>query len=73
MTCSVDIDAPKEGRPATRVNWLLRQLKVAPESLRVEAFAMHGRGTSSASRLKDLREDATAPSRTRSENSRASG
>ena len=60
VTCSVDIDAPKEGRPATRVNWLLRQLKVAPESLRVEAFAMHGRGTSSASLLKDVREDATA-------------
>ena len=60
MTCSVDIDAPKEGRPATRVNWLIRQLKVAPEGLRVEAFAMHGRGTSSASLLKDVREDATA-------------
>jgi hypothetical protein len=59
VTCSVDIDAPKEGRPATRVNWLIRQLKAAPEGLRVEAFAMHGRGTSSASLLKDVREDPT--------------
>ncbi len=59
VTCFVDIDAPKEGRPATRVNWLIRQLKAAPEGLRVEAFAMHGRGTSSASLLKDVREDPT--------------
>ncbi len=59
VTCFVDIDAAKEGRPATRVNWLIRQHKAAPEGLRVEAFAMHGRGTSSASLLKDVREDPT--------------
>src|SRR3712207_1777950 len=27
VTCHVDLDAPKEGRPSTRVNWLVRQLK----------------------------------------------
>jgi hypothetical protein len=26
VVCSVDIDAPKEGRPTTKVNWLVRQL-----------------------------------------------
>ena len=27
IVCSVDIDAPKDGRPTTKVNWLVRQLK----------------------------------------------
>src|SRR5690606_38572460 len=30
VTCSLTIDAPKEGRATTRVNWLIRQLKDAP-------------------------------------------
>ncbi len=59
VTCHVDIDAPREGRPTTRVNWLVRQLKGAPEGLRVEAFAAHGRGTSTAALLKDLRDDSS--------------
>jgi hypothetical protein len=60
ITCWVDVDAPKEGRPATRVNWLVRQLKAAPEGLRLEAFAAHGRGTSTAALLKDVRENPAA-------------
>jgi hypothetical protein len=43
-TCYVDIDAPKEGRPATRVKWLLRQLSAAPDTVRVEAFEARSRG-----------------------------
>ena len=39
VTCHVDMDAPREGRPTTRVNWLLRQLKSAPDATRLEAFA----------------------------------
>lgn len=40
VTTSVSIDAPREGRPAARINWLLRQLAEAPAELRVEtAFA----------------------------------
>ena len=31
VTCHVDVDAPREGRPTTRVNWLVRQLKNAPD------------------------------------------
>lgn len=57
VTCHVDIDAPKEGRATTRVNWLLRQLKAAPESLRVEAFAAHSRGPGTAELLRDVREN----------------
>ena len=58
ITCSVDIAAPREGRSTTRVNWLVRQLKDAPETTRLEAFAMHGRGASSAALLRDVRSDA---------------
>lgn len=60
ITCHMDIDAPKEGRPTTRVNWLLRQLKAAPSSLRVEAFTVNQRGDGAAELLGTLREDSTA-------------
>jgi hypothetical protein len=59
ITCYVDVDAPKEGRPGTRVNWLVRQLKNAPDSLRVEAFQLHARGAGAAALLKDIRQDPT--------------
>jgi hypothetical protein len=60
VTCHVDIDAPREGRPATRVNWLVRQLKDAPETLRVEAYAAHARGNSAAELLRVVRENPLA-------------
>jgi hypothetical protein len=60
VTCQVEVDAPREGRPTTRVNWLVRQLKSAPDSLRLEAFAAHARGASTASLLKEVREDPAA-------------
>jgi hypothetical protein len=60
LTCHVDLDAPKEGRPSTRVNWLIRQLKAAPDTLRVEAFAAHARSGSAACLLKEVRDDAAA-------------
>jgi hypothetical protein len=34
--CVVNVPAPREGRPTTRVNWLLRQLKSAPAQLCIE-------------------------------------
>jgi hypothetical protein len=37
FTTSVELAAPGEGRPRTRLNWLLRQLAEAPDELRVEA------------------------------------
>ncbi|HSK50249.1 MAG TPA: hypothetical protein VK889_07110 [Solirubrobacterales bacterium] len=33
---SVRVAAPKEGRPLTRINWILRQLRRAPDTLRIE-------------------------------------
>ena len=57
IICHVDIDAPKEGRPTTRVNWLLRQLKNAPDGTRLEAFVQHARGSSAAELLGTVREN----------------
>jgi len=54
---SFSVDAPGEGRPTTRVNWLLRQLKDAPDTLRVEAFAARQRGGGNAELLGAVRED----------------
>jgi hypothetical protein len=51
----VDVAAPGEGRPTTRVNWLLRQLKSASDNLRIEAFVVHGRGSSAAALMSDVR------------------
>lgn len=59
LTCHVDLDAPKQGRPATRVNWLVRQLKNAPETVRIESYIAHGRGSSSAELLHTVRENPT--------------
>jgi hypothetical protein len=56
VTCHVDIAAPREGRAATRVNWLLRQLRHAPDSTRIEAFVMHARGAGMAELLRGVRE-----------------
>jgi hypothetical protein len=36
VSSSVDIPAPQDGRSLTRVNWLLRQLSGAPDSLKIE-------------------------------------
>jgi len=36
--CSFSVDAPKEGKSTTRVNWLLRQLRAASDSIRVESI-----------------------------------
>lgn len=36
VTTSVELKAPREGRPRTRINWLLRQLKKAPSDLRID-------------------------------------
>jgi hypothetical protein len=57
ISCHVDIDAPKHGRATTRVNWLVRQLKSAPDSVRVEAFAARSRGAGAAELLRSVREE----------------
>lgn len=57
VTCHLDIDAPNAGKSTTRVNWLVRQLKSAPDSLRVEAFVANGRGPGAAELLGTVREN----------------
>ncbi|WGY03671.1 hypothetical protein QI633_07860 [Nocardioides sp. QY071] len=57
VTCELVVDAPKTGRPTTRVNWLARQLKDAPGSLRIEASALNQRGPGAAELLSVVRED----------------
>ncbi len=57
VTCHVDVDAPGQGRPTTRVNWLVRQLKNAPDSLRIETFVARSRSSSGAELLGTIRED----------------
>lgn len=56
VTCHVDLAAPRDGRATTRVNWLLRQLRHAPDSTRLEAFVMHGRGAGTAELLRAVRD-----------------
>lgn len=57
ITCSVEVDAPKEGRPTTRVNWLLRQMKAAPDGVRIEAFAANQRGAGATELLGAVRDN----------------
>jgi hypothetical protein len=59
IICHVDVDAPREGRPTTRVNWLVRQLKEAPDTVRIEAFTMHARGPGRAELLGAVRAEPT--------------
>jgi hypothetical protein len=37
--CAATVPAPREGRPTTRVNWLVRQLKTAPGQLCIQPSA----------------------------------
>lgn len=57
VTCHTDIDAPRQGRPQTRVNWLVRQLKGAPDHVRVEAFMANTRGPGTTELLGAVREN----------------
>jgi hypothetical protein len=53
-TIEVDVAAPSEGRPLTRVNWLIRQLIDAQDAVRIDAFTHMGR-TSTSELLKVIR------------------
>ncbi|RSM77023.1 hypothetical protein DMH04_35875 [Kibdelosporangium aridum] len=57
VICHIDVDAPREGRGSTRVNWLVRQLKNAPQTARIDAFQLHGRGAGASELLGRVRED----------------
>lgn len=47
VTTSVEVPSPKEGRPKTRINWLLRQLTDAPDDLRIDVHFNRVRATRS--------------------------
>jgi hypothetical protein len=55
--CAVTVPAPREGRPATRVNWLVRQLKTAPGHLCIEASTAWQRGRGPARTISQARSD----------------
>jgi hypothetical protein len=56
VTCHVEIDAPDAGTPAGRVDWLVQQLRHAPDEVWVEAHAAPHGGPSPAELLRDLRD-----------------
>lgn len=58
VTTSARVKAPQDGRTRTRINWLLRQLKDAPNDLRITGRFLRTPRTTSLL-LKDVREDAT--------------
>ncbi|HEU4722916.1 MAG TPA: hypothetical protein VFS59_16265 [Gemmatimonadaceae bacterium] len=56
VSASVTVDAPREGRPLSRINWLLRQIAHAPGDLRIDVAFQGTRETTSVL-LADARED----------------
>jgi hypothetical protein len=55
VTCQVDVDSPRLGKATTRVNWLVKQLASAPDTLRVEVFAAYVKTSVSAELLGRVR------------------
>jgi hypothetical protein len=60
IDCSVEVEAPREGKPTTRVKWLVRQLANAPTDVRIEAHVAHARGASAVELLGVVRENPAA-------------
>lgn len=59
VIASVTVEAPGEGRPLSRINWLLRQIAHAPADLRIDVAFQGARETTSLL-LGDAREDPSA-------------
>jgi hypothetical protein len=47
VSTSVAVEAPRDGRPLTRINWILRQLRHAQKDLRLDARFASARETTS--------------------------
>jgi hypothetical protein len=56
VSASVSLPAPREGRPKTRMNWLIRQLGQAPENTRIDV-SFEGTRRTTSELLLNLRED----------------
>jgi hypothetical protein len=48
VTTAVEVEAPREGRPLTRIRWMLRQLRQAPADLRIDVRFANTKETTSA-------------------------
>jgi hypothetical protein len=57
VRCAVTVAAPRVGRPSTRVNWLVRQLREAPGDLCIEPITAWQRTKASAKRIAQIRDD----------------
>jgi hypothetical protein len=55
--CAVTVPAPRESRPTTRVNWLVRQMKAAPGQVCIQPSAAWQRGRGQARTLAEARKD----------------
>lgn len=55
--CAVTVPAPREGRPTTRINWLVRQLKAAPGQVCIQPSTAWQRGRGQARTLNEARKD----------------
>ena len=53
---AITVDAPGAGKPLTRLNWLLRQLRDTPGSVCVEAIAVRQRGMGPVKTIAQARE-----------------
>ena len=47
VVASVSLKAPKSGRPTTRINWLLRQLKASSTDIRLDCWGLRSRSSMS--------------------------
>jgi hypothetical protein len=56
IRCSMTVDAPDTGRPTTRLNWLLRQLRDSKGPISIETTAIRQRGQGTVRTLAQLRE-----------------
>ena len=54
LHCGFNLPAPKEGRNSSRLNWLLRQIKGAPEGTFVSWSYKHSRTNEAPLRISDL-------------------
>ncbi|MCK9903672.1 TerD family protein [Frankia sp. Cpl3] len=67
VVCSITIEAPRQGRPLTRIKWVTRQLAEANGNLRVETFEQGSREATRAELLTLVRQKpeilATDPAR----------
>lgn len=55
VTCLIKVSAPSQGRSATRVNWLTRQLGKAPNAVMIEAWAAWARAPGPCHSIPDVR------------------